>query len=89
LASSFAIAQSFYSSGTNTEVYDYEKQQGVIEMYKIFTLSIFAATMVPFILVINRLCKRGTSADLRQIMLKRHAFYFVLYLGIIVTVIFD
>jgi hypothetical protein len=46
-------------------------------------------TLIPSILVIKRLCKKGTSREVRMKVIKRHISFLVIYLICIVQVIED
>jgi hypothetical protein len=50
---------------------------------------LFLWPVIPSILIMIRLCKRGTSSELRTLVVKRHIIYNILYFFVILNVLDD
>jgi hypothetical protein len=87
LVFTFILIESISELGTGTTLYG-ESQKEVNTVFKYFTVILVLITFVAFILVLNRLVKKGTSADLRKKVCRRHVVNFLLFLSIILRVFF-
>jgi hypothetical protein len=81
------LIESISELGTGMTLYD-KSQEGVINLFRCFTVILVLITFVAFILVLNRLVKKGTSSDLRKKVCRRHVVNFLLFLSIILRVFF-
>ena len=80
---------SIRNNNTSINLYDNVRQDQAIKIFLIYTYVMISTTFIPTVLVIFRLCKRGTSRELRQKVIKRHISFFIVYLICLVQVLED
>lgn len=81
------ILYSIIYEGTNLNLYDKDRQSGAIFYFILYTSILTSFTIVPTILVIFKLCRKGTSKDLRAMVIRRHIIFFSIYILLILSVV--
>ena len=87
--SAINILYSIGNKGTNLNLYDKSRQTIAISIFGLYTLVLFLFTVVPTLLVIFKLCRKGTSKKLRAKVIRRHLIFFSIYILSILAVFED
>ena len=87
--SAINILYSIISQGTNLNLYDKSRQKISINLFVLYTSVLFLFTVVPTLLVIFKLCRKGTSEKLRAKVIRRHLIFFSIYILSILAVFED
>jgi hypothetical protein len=82
------LNKSIKDNGTSIALYDRDAQGLLINILQILTICSIVISFVPFLLVLVRLRKKGTSKDLRNKVFRRHVISFLLFLSIILRVVY-
>jgi len=87
--SAINIIYSIVTAGTNLNLYDKTRQSTSIVLFVLFTSVLYLFTVVPTLLVIFKLCRKGTSKKLRAKVIRRHLIFFSIYILSILAVLED